>query len=133
MGTILVVDDLEINFDFLEQLAGSKFDLAWAPNGFCALELIRRDDYEAIFMDIVMPEMDGYETAAAIRQLEMESNKIPIPIVGLTAHQEAYDRDKCLNSGFSAFITKLITQGQFLSIMHQVARNDFHPIGQSKM
>lgn len=83
MMRILVVDDLEQNFDFFEQHLSDVYDLTWAPNGPCAIEFIKRQSFRVVFMDIDMPQMDGFETTAAIRQLEFERNKLPLTIVAL--------------------------------------------------
>ena len=110
-GRILVVDDNENNQKvasrMLEKL-GCTVDTAW--NGRQALEQLQVEEYDLIFMDIQMPEMDGYEATAAIRRLEDESNADAdrIPIVALTANALREDRERCLASGLNDFVTKPI-------------------------
>jgi len=123
MKNVLVVDDLESNYDFIELYAEKKYDLTWAPNGVCALELVRRRDFSAILMDIVMPEMDGYQTLAAVRRLEQESGRPPVPIIAVTAHSRACNPEAGLQAGFDAFLCKPITGEQILRVLDEIAES----------
>ncbi len=75
-----------------------------AENGNKALDMITRDNYDLILMDCQMPELDGYETTAAIRKLE--GPKRNIPIVALTANAMKGDRERCLAAGMNDYISK---------------------------
>ncbi len=76
-------------------------------NGAAALQVLKGQSFDAIFMDIEMPEMDGFETVAAIRKLE-RSGEITRRnhIVALTAHAIAGDRERCLAAGMDNYVTK---------------------------
>jgi CheY-like chemotaxis protein len=65
-------------------------------------------------MDVMMPEMDGYETMQAIRQ---ESRFNALPIIALTAKAMMGDREKCIEAGASDYITKPVNTDQLLSLM----------------
>jgi PAS domain S-box-containing protein len=105
---ILLVEDNIVNqkvgVRLLEKM-GCRVDLA--GNGLEAVEMVRQFPYQLILMDCQMPEMDGFEAARAIRQLEGEMKQVPI--VALTAAATNEDRDRCLASGMNAYLTKPIT------------------------
>jgi two-component system, sensor histidine kinase and response regulator len=77
-------------------------------NGRKAVEQFQNGTFDLIFMDIQMPEMDGYEATGEIRQLEKEKNT-HIPIIAMTAHAMKGDRDKCLSAGMDEYVTKPIS------------------------
>ena len=78
-----------------------------ASNGLEALQVLEHEKVDAVFMDIQMPEMDGFEAARAIREREKASGG-HIPIVALTAHAMAGDKDRCLDSGMDNYLSKPI-------------------------
>jgi two-component system sensor histidine kinase/response regulator len=75
-----------------------------APNGRVAVDLFRKGGFDCIFMDVLMPEMDGYEATGAIRGLEKEG--IRIPIIALTANAMPGDRERCLAAGMDDYVAK---------------------------
>lgn len=101
---ILVAEDNSINQKMIRnvlQLFGYTTDLA--ANGLEVIEAVKRKHYQLIFMDIQMPEMDGYEATRII--LEHMHSKQPV-IIAMTANAMQSDRDKCLSVGMSDFISK---------------------------
>lgn len=113
---LLVVDDDPRNVKALSSLLGKyQMDLVTAENGRDALEkLDQNKDVDAVLMDIMMPEMDGYEAMRAIRaQREFES----LPIIAVTAKAMQGDRVKCLESGASDYITKPVDRNQLVSLL----------------
>jgi CheY-like chemotaxis protein len=84
-----------------------------AGNGHEVLNLLDRREFDLILMDVQMPEMDGFETTAAIRKHE-QLNGSHIPIVALTAHAMAGDRERCLDAGMDGYASKPI-RGEDLS------------------
>ena len=74
-----------------------------AMNGNHAIEAYRKELPNIIFMDIQMPELNGYEATAAIRQLETDN---PIPIIALTAGTVMGEKERCLAAGMNDYVSK---------------------------
>jgi CheY-like chemotaxis protein len=70
-------------------------------------------------MDVQMPEMDGFEATAAIRQGEEKSRK-HVPIIAMTAHAMAGDKERCLNAGMDGYVSKPIRADDLFSVVEQV-------------
>ena len=103
---ILIVDDNEINqFVATEQVELAGFDVDVAGNGQKAVELVMAKQYAAVLMDCQMPVMDGYTAARTIREWERGSGR-HVPIIALTAHAMAGERDKVLAAGMDDYLSK---------------------------
>jgi len=102
---ILIVDDNDINqFVAVEQVEQAGFEADVAGNGAQAVELAKAGKYAAILMDCQMPIMDGYAATRAIR--EWEGDRVHTPIIALTAHAMAGERDKVLAAGMDDYLSK---------------------------
>ena len=101
---ILLVEDNEVN-QIIAQKVLTKVDLnvSLANNGQEALEMVMANDYDLVLMDIQMPVMDGLTATREIRRLEKGAF---LPIVALTAHSSAEDREKSLDAGMNDHLTK---------------------------
>jgi CheY-like chemotaxis protein len=89
--------------------------VSFAENGKYAIDLLKgTPDVDLVLMDVMMPEMDGYETTRAIRQIPELRN---LPIIALTAKAMKGDREKCIAAGASDYITKPVDTEQLLSLM----------------
>ena len=101
---LVIDDDLRNIFALTSVLEQHELQVLHAENGRAGIEILRNTpDVDAVLMDIMMPEMDGYETTRAIRQIpEFRS----LPIVALTAKAMKGDREKCLQAGASDYVTK---------------------------
>jgi signal transduction histidine kinase/CheY-like chemotaxis protein len=105
---LMVVDDLATNLKVAEGLlAPYKTSVETCLSGKKALELVKQQDYDLIFMDHMMPEMDGIETTAAIRLWEKENNK-KVPIIALTANAVSGMKEMFIKNGFNDFLAKPI-------------------------
>ncbi|HCM84156.1 MAG TPA: response regulator [Alphaproteobacteria bacterium] len=88
---------------FLEEF-GYSYDVA--ENGLAALNRFQEKTYQVILMDIDMPEINGYEATAHIREIENQTGRPRTCIIGMTAHALSDDRDKCLGAGMDDYIAK---------------------------
>jgi CheY-like chemotaxis protein/HPt (histidine-containing phosphotransfer) domain-containing protein len=103
---ILIAEDNAVNQKFLQRLLERLGHLtAVAGDGAQAVDLFRTGNFDLIFMDVQMPEMDGYAATAAIRNLEQGTGK-HTPIVAMTAHALKGDREKCLAAGMDDYLSK---------------------------
>jgi signal transduction histidine kinase/CheY-like chemotaxis protein len=107
---ILIVDDILINLEIAEQLLSPyKAQVTLCTSGKETLELVSRERYDLIFMDHIMPEMDGVETVAKIRETEAARGESPpVPIVILTANAISGMEEFFLEKGFNDFLSKPI-------------------------
>ena len=103
--SVLIVDDNEINSLVAEGFLGKRgINPAMARSGEAALNLCRSKKFDLIFMDCMMPGMDGYEATRAIRRMDSENSKSVI--IALTANAMRGDREKCLDSGMNDYLSK---------------------------
>jgi HAMP domain-containing protein/CheY-like chemotaxis protein/signal transduction histidine kinase len=111
---LLVDDDLRNIFALTALLEQHKMLVRSAENGREALELLEREPVDIVLMDIMMPEMDGYE---AIRRIRQNPKHAQLPVIALTAKAMAGDRDACVRAGASDYITKPVELSQLLSLL----------------
>jgi CheY-like chemotaxis protein len=113
---VLVVDDDMRNiFALTSLLEQHGMRVVSAETGREAIALLERDpDLDAVLMDIMMPEMDGYETMRVIRQNPKHRR---LPIVALTAKAMKGDREKCLEAGASDYIAKPVNTEELLALL----------------
>jgi CheY-like chemotaxis protein len=113
---VLVVDDDVRNiFALTSALEAHNMEVVHAENGQEGIDLLKATPgIEAVLMDIMMPEMDGYEAITAIRQMEEFKQ---LPIIALTAKAMKADRDHCLEVGASDYISKPLDIDQLLSLL----------------
>jgi CheY-like chemotaxis protein len=112
---LIVDDDLRNIFALSSLLERQQMQVSFAENGRDGIEVLEQDPtIEIVLMDIMMPEMDGYDTMRAIRRVPLFKS---LPIITLTAKAMKGDRDKCIAAGASDYITKPVDVAQLLSLM----------------
>jgi CheY-like chemotaxis protein len=92
-----------------------------AANGRLALDLWAHRAFDVILMDVQMPELDGFEATAAIRRAEKTAGTGRIPIIAMTAHALASDRDRCFAADMDGYVSKPITRETLLAELVRVA------------
>jgi signal transduction histidine kinase/CheY-like chemotaxis protein len=106
---VLVAEDNEVNqLVFSQILDGLGLTYRIAPNGKAAVEMHRLFRPKMILMDVSMPEMNGFEATAAIRDVE-NGTGVRTPIIGVTAHALKGDREKCIEQGMDDYISKPVS------------------------
>ena len=104
MVKILLVEDNEMNRDMLSRrLAKRGFEVVMAVDGAEGVSMARSAAPDLILMDMSLPVMDGW---TATRMLKADAATRDIPVIGLTAHAMAGDREKCLEAGCDEYDTK---------------------------
>jgi len=112
---LIVDDDVRNIFALTSTLESYNMNVVHAENGQEGIKLLQATDgIEAVLMDIMMPEMDGYEAITAIRQMARFKQ---LPIIALTAKAMKTDRDHCLEVGASDYISKPLDIDQLLSLL----------------
>jgi signal transduction histidine kinase/CheY-like chemotaxis protein len=119
---ILVVDDNLVNRQLAVRLLERRgHAVESAISGRDALEALARSCFDVIFMDVQMPEMDGYEATRAIRKAETSSGA-HLPIIAMTAHAMKGDREKCLAAGMDGYVSKPVDVGELMGAIARVQR-----------
>jgi CheY-like chemotaxis protein len=113
---VLVVDDDVRNiFALTAALERNKLEVFSAEDGKSAIELLKRNpEVNIVLMDIMMPEMDGFETMRQIRRIRKFES---LPMIALTAKAMKGDREKCIEAGASDYVSKPVDVDQLLSLM----------------
>jgi CheY-like chemotaxis protein len=112
MTKILLVEDNEMNRDMLSRRLGRKgFEVVIATDGAQGVEMARSEAPDLILMDMSLPVLDGWE---ATRRLKADAELARIPVIALTAHAMAGDREKALEAGCDDYDTKPIELSRLL-------------------
>jgi signal transduction histidine kinase/ligand-binding sensor domain-containing protein/DNA-binding response OmpR family regulator/HPt (histidine-containing phosphotransfer) domain-containing protein len=121
---VLVVDDNSINQQVASEIlqrAGVRADIA--GSGEEAARMINATSYDAVLMDIQMPDMDGYQATALIRN---DQRHAALPIIAMTAHAVAGYRERCLNLGMNDYVTKPIDPDTLYAVLATWVQPDLH-------
>jgi CheY-like chemotaxis protein len=112
---LIVDDDVRNIFALTAVLERYKMVVIYAENGKKGIEILKRSpQINIVLMDVMMPEMDGYETMKEIRKNPRFRS---LPIIALTAKAMKGDREKCIEAGASDYITKPVDPDQLISLM----------------
>jgi two-component system cell cycle response regulator DivK len=116
MTRVLLVEDNEMNRDMLSRRLRKKgFEVDMAVDGAEGVEMARRGAYDIVLMDMSLPVIDGWE---ATRQLRAVPETRDVPVIALTAHAMAGDRDRAMEAGCSDYDTKPVEIDRLLLKMH---------------
>jgi len=112
---LVVDDDIRNIFALTSALERQKMQVVYAENGRDGIEMLKKTHgIDGVLMDIMMPEMDGYEAMNEIRQISKFKS---IPIIAVTAKAMKGDRQKCIEAGASDYITKPVDTEQLFSLL----------------
>ncbi len=112
---LIVDDDIRNIFAMTSIFEPHNMQIFSAETGKTAIEILQENaDIDVVLMDIMMPEMDGYDTMRAIRKLPKFR---ALPIIALTAKAMKGDREKCIDAGASDYISKPVDTAQILSLL----------------
>jgi CheY-like chemotaxis protein len=112
MKKVLVVEDVDFNRELVVQLLEDKYHVIEAVNGQEGVELAERERPDLILMDLSLPVMDGWE---ATRRLKANDDLRLIPIIALTAHAMAGDKEKALAAGCDDYLVKPLDEDELMA------------------
>ncbi len=117
---VLVAEDSQVNLKLIVRLLEKRgHTVESAGNGREVLRSLERRPSDLILMDVQMPEMDGLEATAAIREREIATGD-HIPIIAMTAHAMKGDRERCLNAGMDGYVSKPVRAGDLFETIERV-------------
>jgi len=118
---ILLADDNAINRELTVRILSKRGHTVTAvENGKLAVQAVEAQNFDVVLMDVQMPEMDGFEATAMIRQNEQASGR-HLPIIAMTAHAMKGDRESCLAAGMDGYISKPIRAQELLEVTESFA------------
>lgn len=121
---VLLAEDNRINQILVQKiLAKYNFDCVAVTNGKLALEAITQEDFDVVILDLMMPEMNGYETSSAIRSLRNRSKK-NVPIVALSAVVTGSVAEACRAVGINSYISKPFDADQLYTVIMQLLEKE---------
>jgi PAS domain S-box-containing protein len=119
---ILVAEDNIVNQRLIEHLLGGRgHHVTIANNGRQALELLEKQVFDLALVDVQMPEMDGLQLTATIREKE-KNTEAHLPIIAMTAYAMKGDRERCLEAGMDSYVAKPINSSQLFEAVDNVQR-----------
>ena len=121
---VLVAEDNLINQKVVcYMLEQNGHQVTSAHNGQEALDVLEKNLFDVVLMDVQMPKMDGFEATAAIRKKETETGS-HLPVVALTAHAMKGDRERCLEAGMDDYVSKPIKPEELFATINRVIKKN---------
>jgi CheY-like chemotaxis protein/HPt (histidine-containing phosphotransfer) domain-containing protein len=125
--SLLVVDDIQVNRKLLSiQLQKLGYEVDQAEDGRPAIEMIKKKQYGLVFMDLDMPEIDGFQATQLVRLHDRATNQ-HTPIVAMTSYDREGDREKCLSHGMDDYLSKGITKKRLQEVINRCIRRKERP------
>ncbi|HMJ07112.1 MAG TPA: ATP-binding protein [Chthoniobacterales bacterium] len=123
---VLLAEDNEINRALATAIISKRgHSIVHAANGREALESAREQTFDVIFMDVQMPEMDGFEATRRIRTRESANGDPRAIIIAMTAHAMAGDRERCLAAGMDDYLSKPLDKDDLVALLRRVSAGQF--------
>ena len=117
---VLVAEDNLVNQQLVVQLLEMRgHSVTLAQNGREVLAALEKNSFDIVLMDVNMPEMDGYQTTAAIREREKGKGR-RVPIIAITGLAMKGDRDRCLQAGMDAVLCKPLRSQELFAVVEAV-------------
>lgn len=116
---IIVDDDARNRFALSSYLEGRGMEIHLLESGFQVIDFLKENKADIILMDMMMPEMDGFET---IQQIKDNKETRDIPIIAVTAQAMKGDREKCLQAGASDYVSKPINMKQLVESIEKLLK-----------
>ncbi|HEY1422185.1 MAG TPA: response regulator [Candidatus Acidoferrum sp.] len=121
---ILLAEDNAVNRTLAIRLLEKRgYAVTVAANGREAVAAIEKENFDAILMDVQMPEMDGFAATGKIREQEKQSGK-HIPIIAMTAHALKGDEDRCIEAGMEGYVSKPIRTNELYAALEKVVKKE---------
>ncbi|WP_321369834.1 response regulator [uncultured Draconibacterium sp.] len=115
MDILLVEDNLLNQKVVIFNLKKYNYNVTAVTNGIDAIEKVKQHQFDLVLMDIMLPEMNGYEITEAIRKYENENGiENPVPIIAITANTLDNDRERCFKVGMNEYLSKPFTAAQLI-------------------
>ncbi len=112
---VLLVEDSTISQKLVyELLCGEGHSVVFANGGQKAVRVLKKENYDLVLMDLNIPEMDGFQTAEAIRKNEKETGG-RIPIIAITSLSDPNVKEECMDAGMDGYISKPIDKAELLN------------------
>ena len=125
---LIAEDDPIMAMIFEESLREFEHDISVAENGSEAVRKYNEIDYDIVFLDIHMPEMDGYEAVSQIRAAQQKEQNRNVPVVALSASVLSSDIDRCLSSGFTTHISKPFNRDALIACIADLTSKAEHKL-----
>ena len=118
---ILIIDDDDRNIFALKAvLTAKQFTCITATNGQQAIELIKKEnDIDVVLVDMMMPGMDGYELMSILKNMPEHNNLL---LIAVTAQAMQGDKEKCIEAGADAYISKPVDIDKLLDVIHNISK-----------
>jgi CheY-like chemotaxis protein len=127
---VLLVEDMAMNqMVATRMLQGFGHTVHVAQNGQEALDSLEQESFDLVFMDVQMPVMDGFEAVARLRELEQSHpERKHMPVIAMTARALQNDREKCLQAGMDAYVSKPLLIDDMAAVLDEITgKFDFSP------